>query len=240
MGMMSADSNAADQAYDLWARTRHGVLATQSLAHPGYPFGSVVPYALGSDGQPLFLLSHLSQHTQNLDQNPRCSLTVMEQGTGDVQQLARLTALGDVLSVVDPPDAARYFRFFPQARSYHDELGFRFYRFRVLRVHWNGGFATARWLGADRLVRANALDAPTEARIIDHMNQDHVPALHHYLRSVGIHAADREPPVEMLGIDGYGIDLRYAGQSIRVPLRRPIGSATEAREVLVEMARSDG
>ena len=236
MPMMTAHSNAADLAHDLWAKTRHGVLATQSLAHPGYPFGSVVPYALGSDGQPLLLLSPLSQHTKNIDQNPGCSLTVMDHGTGDVQQRARLTALGDVAPVDDPPDAARYFRFFPQARTYHAELGFRFYRLAVFRLHWNGGFATARWLGADRVIRANPLDARTEARVVDHMNRDHRAALRRYLESAGIPSGAAERSVEMLGIDGAGIDLRYDGRSIRIPLKRSIASATEAREVLVEMA----
>lgn len=53
-----------------------GVLSTHSQAHPGYPFGSVVPYCLDNVGFPLLLLSHLAQHTRNLMAEPRCALTL--------------------------------------------------------------------------------------------------------------------------------------------------------------------
>ena len=43
------------------------VLSTHSLEHPGYPFGSVVPYVLDQEGLPLLLLSRLPQHTKNPD-----------------------------------------------------------------------------------------------------------------------------------------------------------------------------
>ncbi|MCG6861270.1 MAG: DUF2470 domain-containing protein [Chromatiaceae bacterium] len=40
----------------------------------------------------------------------------------------------------------------------------------------------------------------------------------------------------MLGIDAEGIDLKVKDRLHRVPLAREIGSAAEARKVLVEMA----
>jgi putative heme iron utilization protein len=40
----------------------------------------------------------------------------------------------------------------------------------------------------------------------------------------------------MLGIDAEGIDLKVTNRLRRIPLARLIGSAAEAREVLVEMA----
>jgi putative heme iron utilization protein len=40
----------------------------------------------------------------------------------------------------------------------------------------------------------------------------------------------------MLGIDAEGIDLRVADRLFRVALTRAIGSPSEARDVLVEMA----
>src|ERR1700749_1703059 len=53
-----------------------GTLSTISRKHPGFPFGSLMPFALDSAGQPLFLISNMAMHTQNLKGEPRCSLFV--------------------------------------------------------------------------------------------------------------------------------------------------------------------
>lgn len=234
---MNAPNDATSEARDLWSAARHGVLGTQSAAFPGYPFGSVVPFVLGRDGEPLLLLSPLSQHTRNIEQDSHCSLTLTAAGGGDVQQQPRLTAIGDVRRTDAAADADRYFRYFPQARDYHAALGFEFYRLTTIRLHWNGGFATARWIGPERIVRANPLDAATEARIVDHMNADHRDALRTYLRLHAHTEADVDEAIEMLGIDATGIDLRSADATVRIPLDSSIDSADSARRVLVEMAR---
>jgi putative heme iron utilization protein len=234
---MENEPDSVALANALWSSSRHGVIGTYSLAQPGYPFGSVVPFVLDRSGLPLMLLSPLSQHTKNIDADPRCSLTLMEPGDGDVQQRARLSALGDVERIDAGDNAARYFRYFPHTRSYHGELGFVFYRFSPVRMHWNGGFATARWLGIDRVVEANPLDADTESRIVEHMNADHGDALRRYL---GIDPSSNADDVEMLGIDARGIDLRQGEELTRVALPRPIKTPDEARQVLVEMAQKVG
>jgi hypothetical protein len=231
---MQDGDEQAFAARQVLAGAFHGVLSTHSLDHPGYPFGSVVPYVLGQDGLPLLLLSPLSRHTRNLDADARCALTMIEPGSGDVQQRGRLSAIGDATPSAAGPDAERYFRYFPQAQMYAEELGFRFYRSTALRFHWNGGFATARWLGVDRVARANPLSRQAQQRIIAHMNRDHTDALRRYLPSAEP-PADRDG-VSMLGIDAEGIDLRVADRLFRVALTRAIGSPSEARDVLVEMA----
>ncbi len=231
---MAPADDQARAARQLLAGAFHGVLSTQSAEHAGYPFGSVVPFVLDQQGMPLLLLSHLSQHTRNIDADARCGLTLLGSGEGDVQQRARLSAIGDVIAAADTADAERYFDYYPQAAGYYRELGFRFYRFEPIRFHWNAGFATARWFAAGRVLRANPLDCDTQARIIAHMNRDHRDALHRYLDA----AAPRGTGVEvfMVGIDAAGIDLRIADRLYRVALPRDIASAEEARAVLVEMA----
>jgi heme iron utilization protein len=225
--------NGDDQAYaarQVLAGAFHAVLSTHSLEQGGYPFGSVVPYVLDQDGLPLLLLSHLAQHTKNLDADGRCGLTVVEAGAGDVQQRGRLSAVGDVTPLGPGADSGRYFRYFPHARMYFEQLGFCFYRFTPLRFHWNGGFATARWLGTDRIVRANPLSREEQARIVARMNESHAVLLRRYLTATdGINPTD---DVSMLGIDAEGIDLRVAVELRRIPLTRTIGSEAEAQTVL--------
>jgi putative heme iron utilization protein len=231
---MKTGDEQALAARQVLAGTLYGVLSTHSLEHAGYPFGSVVPYVLDQGGLPLLLLSHLSQHTKNLDADRRCGLTVIEPGSGDVQERGRLSAVGDVAPSGAEADAQRYFRYFPHARMYFEQLAFRFYRFTPLRVHWNGGFATARWFAAGRIVRANPLGREEQARILDHMNRDHRDALRGYAATAV--ALGETDAVTMLGIDAEGIDLAVEGRFLRIPLPRAIGSAAEAREVLVQMA----
>lgn len=232
---MSNGDGQALSARHLLAGRLHGVLSTHSLEHTGYPFGTLVPYVLGHDGWPVMLLSHLSQHTKNIDADPRCGLIVIADGNGDVQQLARLSAVGNLRGDPGNADAERYFRYFPAARDYFEQLGFRFYRFEPLRFHWNAGFATARWFGSDRIVAGNPLTDEAESRIIEHMNEDHGDALRTYCRDADIRTGDG--PVMMVGIDAEGVDLRCGEQLVRIALPFPIETADDARQALIQMAR---
>jgi putative heme iron utilization protein len=231
---MQSGDETARSAQDLLAGRFQGFLSTHSLEHEGYPFGSVVPYVLDREGTPLLLLSHLSQHTKNLEANPKCGLTVVQPGSGDVQQLSRLSAIGEVLQTDAAADAERYFNHFPQTRVYHDELGFRFYRFTPRRFHWNGGFASARWFDPGRILRTNPFGPEVEQQILDHMNGDHRIALKGYLQRSMDQDTDTIPT--MAGIDGSGIDLRTGERLVRIALPRNVSTVEEARALLVEMA----
>ena len=199
--MTDSDQQAA-AARQVLASCFHAVLSTQSLELVGYPFGSVVPYVLDQTGLPLLLLSPLSQHTKNLEADSRCGLMVVAEGEGDIQQRGRLSAVGNVTPCSADADVERYFRAFPHTQPYLEQLGFRFYRFTPLRFHWNGGFATARWFGTDRILRANPLSPEAQRRIIAHMNQDHTDALRTYLRVID--GTEGEHDVVMIGIDAEG------------------------------------
>ena len=232
---MNAGEEQAQSARHLFAGTFYGVLSTHSVEHPGYPFDSVVPYVPDHAGNPLMLLSHLSQHTHNLDANGRCSLTVVEQGEGDVQTRARLSALGD-MSAAEPAEAVqRYFTYFPQTRVYFKQLGFRFYRFHPRRFHWNGGFATARWFDASRILRANSFDPETEQQLLAQLNQTDAEAM---LRTL---AGEAGPDIGLsaVGIDGVGLDLRVGEQLRRIRLSREVGTVAEAKAVLAQMVGLD-
>ncbi|MGB5733885.1 MAG: pyridoxamine 5'-phosphate oxidase family protein [Thiohalocapsa sp.] len=152
--MAETTHTAIEDARRLWYGSFDGVISTQSLAVPGYPFGSVVPLCLDQTGRPLLLLSHLAQHSRNLAADPRCALTLFERPAGDIQQGRRLTCVADCHAYANADALTRYCRHFPNGRVYAEQLGFRLYRLEPLRFHYNGGFATARWLGADRLLAA--------------------------------------------------------------------------------------
>jgi len=70
-------------------------LSTLSRKHPGFPFGSLMPFALDSAGRPIFLISNMAMHTQNLKADPRCSLFVTQvAANSDPLGSARATLVG--------------------------------------------------------------------------------------------------------------------------------------------------
>jgi len=70
----------AERARTLMHSGRIGSLSTLSRKQPGFPFGSLMPYALDRQGHPIFLISTMAMHTQNLQADPRASLFVTEPG----------------------------------------------------------------------------------------------------------------------------------------------------------------
>ena len=79
------------EAKALLHHPRSGALATM---RSGAPFNSLVTFATDYDGSPIFLLSTLAIHTQNLMRDPRCSLLLARSGKGDPLAHPRLTVTG--------------------------------------------------------------------------------------------------------------------------------------------------
>ena len=107
----------AERARTLLYLGRIGSLSTHSLKQPGFPFGSVMPYALDGHGRPIFLISTMAMHTQNLRADPRASLLVTQQESGgDVLGASRVTLVGDVRHI-EAPEVAE-----ARTRGYDFEL----------------------------------------------------------------------------------------------------------------------
>ena len=74
----------AERARTLIHLGRIGSLSTLSLQQQGFPFGSVMPYGLDDRGRPIFLISTMAMHTQNVQADSRASLLVTQpDATGD-------------------------------------------------------------------------------------------------------------------------------------------------------------
>lgn len=119
-----------------------------SKRHPGYPFGSVVQYALDPEGNPIFLISGMAQHTQNALADAHASLTVAEAvKPQDAVVAARLTLIGDV-EVIEDPSAVRpiFLDKHPDATQWVDFGDFGFYRLRVRSAYYVGGFGVMGWV----------------------------------------------------------------------------------------------
>src|SRR5437764_13031437 len=89
----------AERARTLMYLGRIGSLSTLSRKQPGFPFGSVMPYGLDDHGCPIFLISTMAMHTQNLQADPRASLLVTQDDGCDPLGASRVTLLGNVLPI---------------------------------------------------------------------------------------------------------------------------------------------
>src|SRR6516162_6866087 len=134
----------AERARTLMYLGRMGSLSTLSRKQPGFPFGSVMPYGLDDHGRPIFLISTMAMHTQNLRVDPRASLLVTQPDSGsDVLGASRVTLLGDVLRIEEPEvGGARklYLATYENSKYWVDFEDFSFYRMNVVDVYYVGGF----------------------------------------------------------------------------------------------------
>src|SRR6202521_4921722 len=91
-----AEPSFAERARTLLYLGRIGSLSTLSRKQPRFPFGSVMPYGLDDHGRPIFLISTMAMHTQNLQADPRASLLVTQpDASGDPLGASRVTLIGN-------------------------------------------------------------------------------------------------------------------------------------------------
>ena len=143
-------STHAQKARSLLESRQFGVLATVSKRMPGYPFASVTPFSVDSDGRPVFLMSGLAVHVKNLLDDPKASLLVFEpEVEQDPLTAARMNVMGEVRAVPeeDAP-AARdlYLRQHPESEQWIGFGDFRLYRMEVADVYYIGGFGEMGWV----------------------------------------------------------------------------------------------
>ncbi len=234
----------AERARTLVYLGRVGTLSTLSRQHPGHPFGSVMPYALDERGRPLFLISTMAMHTQNLQADRRASLLVTQPDwSGDPLAAGRVTLIGEVwpLSGYDAGEArGAYLARHTNAAYWVDFEDFGFYRLEVADVYFVGGFAAMDWVLAEEYLAARPdplADAATS--IIEHMNRDHAASLITLARALAGAEADQ---AIMISVDRLGFKLRITSGSrlhgARIPFPREVTTAEECRTVFIEMLRA--
>jgi putative heme iron utilization protein len=236
-----AEPTFAERARTLVYLGRIGSLSTLSRKQPGFPFGSVMPYGLDDNGHPVFLISTMAMHTQNVQADPRSSLLVTQPDAGgDPLGASRVTLLGNVLPVPEPElvEARQlYLARYANSKYWVDFEDFSFYRMDVVDVYYVGGFGVMGWVSASEYYRAQPdplADAATD--IIQHMNADHADALVLLARAfAGIESQE----AAMTSVDRLGFHVRLKTQDgtrgARIAFLGEVRSPAEARNVLVDM-----
>jgi putative heme iron utilization protein len=210
-------------------------LSSNSVKFPGFPYGSAVPHVTDHQGRPVVLISHLAEHTHNVEADSRVSFLVSPSGP-ELQASSRASLLGQArLLDAGASVQQRYLRFFPEHAQYLEMGGFRFWRIEPLQVRLIGGFGSLHWISGDAYLTDPGELPALEASILEHMNQDHRDALLAYCR----HALGMEPQqAEMIAIDCDGFDVRSGDRMLRFEFGQPITTGLEARAALTALARA--
>jgi heme iron utilization protein len=233
----------AERVRTLVSLTSVGTLSTLSRKHPGFPFGSLMPYALDSAGRPIFLISNMAMHTQNLQADSRCSLFIGQHlPDGDPLGASRATLIGHAERLGEDESASArqiYIGRHENARYWADFSDFHFYRFELVDLYYVGGFGVMGWVEASEYETATP-DPLAEAApgILAHMNADHVDAMVLLARS---QAQLEATTAAMTGVDrlGFLLRLQTAGgmKGLRINFPREASYPQEVRSMLVEMVR---
>lgn len=233
----------AERARTLLYLCGEGMLSTQSVKQPGFPFGSLMPFALDAEGCPLFLISSMAMHTQNLEADPRASLfAAQDPGDGDSLSASRVTLVGNATPVPEevlPGIREAYLNRHQNARYWVDFKDFDFYRLDVVDIYFVGGFGVMGWIDIPDFTKA-APDPLADAAvgIIRHMNADHTDALLLLTRAIkGIQAEE----AEMTAVDRLGFHVRLKTskrmRSVRIGFPEEVRSAGACRTAFIAMVK---
>jgi heme iron utilization protein len=235
------EPSLAERARTLVSIVRMGSLSTQSRKFPGFPFGSMMPFAADSMGRPVFFISSMAMHTQNLHQDARASLLITQPDvSGDPLGAARLTLVGTAHVAAAGEVRDLYLSSHENARYWQDYTDFAYYRLAVEGVYFIGGFGVMGWVAAEEYAQAAPDPLATVAPgIIQHMNADHSDAL---LRIARHDMEEKPDEAVMTAVDRLGFHVKLkTGDRVhgrRIAFPREVRDRGEARAVLIEMVRA--
>jgi heme iron utilization protein len=233
----------AERARTLLHLGRVGSLSTLSRKRPGFPFGSLMPYALDGAGRPVLLISTMAMHTQNLQQDGRASLLVTQpEASGDPLGAGRVTLVGNV-SLIPAAEVGEarglYLERHENSKYWVDFDDFSFFAMDVVDVYYVGGFGVMGWITAPEYSQARPDPlADAAAGILQHMNADHQDAL---ILLARVHAGIEAQEAVMTSVDRLGFHVRMKTEEgmkgARIAFLSEVSTPVETRKVLVEMVQ---
>src|SRR5260370_27880331 len=170
-----------------------------------------MPYAMDDAGHPIFLISTMAMHTQNLQANPRASqLVTQPDASGDPLGASRVTLVGDVLPVAEKGVAqARtlYLARYANSKHWVDFEDFSFYRMDVVDVYYVGGFGVMGWVTASDYNSAQPDPLVDHASgIMQHLNSHHASTLTELARAF---AGIQSDQVTTTSVDKLGFHVLF-------------------------------
>jgi putative heme iron utilization protein len=201
----------------------------------------MMPFAIDDAGRPVFFISSMAMHTQNLQQDAHASLLITQPDvSGDPLGAARLTLVGSVSITPAAEVSELYLSRYENARHWQDYTDFAYYRLDVAGVYFIGGFGVMGWVPAEEYAAAAPDPLATAAPgIIQHLNSDHADALRHI---VARNAGEAPDEASVTAIDRLGFHVRLKTgdrvHGLRIAFPREVRDTNEVRSVFIEMIRA--
>lgn len=237
------EPSLAEKAKTLVYKNRLATLSTLSKRHPDWPFGSLMPYALDHSGRPVFLVSTMAMHTQNVERDSRASLFISRIEAGeDPLNANRATLMGNIYKIGDAEvETARslYLSSHPNASYWVDFSDFSFYHLEFQDIYFVGGFGSMGWVDVDQYYKAEVDPLADSAKdIITHMNTDHSDSLVTLAKKYLEIEAEK---ASMVSVDRLGFNIRISsGNKMygkRIAFTKEVKDTSEVREVLINMIK---
>ena len=240
---MNNDNGYENITRDFITFNRNGFLSTISVSEEGYPFGSITPYDIDSQGRLIILIADISEHSKNLIADNRASMLIVDQfGTHDPQMFARATVLGEFDLVPDDEIEEvswSYKSRFPEAVERERQHGFDYWRCVPSQIRWIGGFGLIGWVQGIKYsdVTPDPL-AYVGWDILQHMNLDHQKSLQALLNVFGNHDIDGKM-IEMTNISRNDFTIQYNDGSnrnrITIDFPETVEDSMGARKMFMSM-----
>ena len=213
---------------------RGGTASLSTLAD-GYPYGSLVQYAVNAQGEPLLLISDLAEHTQNVLRDARASLMAWEDpGELDPLAVGRVSLIGKLVRAKEGLET--YLTALPQARQYASFKDFHLWRLKLDRIRYVGGFGHMSWVAVDEYQKAEPDPvAALAAGVIAHMNEDHADAL---LLLAAQKVGQSVEKAKMVGCDGAGYLLKVDEKIVRIEYSQRCRSSDELRKEFIRQVET--
>lgn len=239
------EERATRDAQRIYRNTFAGDMATlgyEGGRADGYPFGAVAPFMIDHTGCPIIYTADVAEHTKNAFANGKASLMMRQvERQHHIETGWRLTCAGDLTEVTGEDKeriAESYFRFYPEAEKYAKVHDFYFFRLNIVAARVIMSFGKISWVKPENLAIPSPFSREDEARIINHMNDDHEDAIKHYLRKLGVEVDDNLTSPRMVGINQFGATIDYAHHLYFIDFDEPVKDVMEARTQLVALAKA--
>ena len=235
----------------MWLLNTHRATLCTTAAKPtveGFPFGSIVPFAIDRCGKPYIMIAEIAAHTANLKRDPRAALMVSDpEATGDPQASWRITLIGSMKRICVGEGARakypqsiqvteeehddlhrRYVERVPKAEQYIRQHSFSYWRMEDVNVvRYIAGFGRICWIDGHEILRdplGGGLEAAAQGAI-DHMNEDHSSNMIEMCE--GLYGF-RPETAEMVDLDAAGFHLATKGpeRSLFFSFNQEIDSST--------------
>jgi len=199
-------------------------------------------FGLDDYGRPIFSLSGISTHKQDLVDDPCAAFSVQAKNFAGLDD-GRLALIGDVTKVPEEETKKAREQYLAKHPGHFwvDFGDFDFFRMdKIVAVRYNGGFARFGAFTPEEYMEAKADPVGEYAdKVTGHMNDDHsnatVAMIKHYI------GLDVDTAI-ITAMDSLGmfvkVNGKYGSSKLRLPFPRPATDRADIKTLIVEMTQA--